>query len=139
MSFCIVVGLPPPDSALCGLGWSPCPLLGVAHKDFFGFLCFWFGLAFLVARLVFSLACQGLTPWGLVFAMPRARTFLCTVSVDVSGLASQGSSRQDVVSAIVDQFRAMPIAAIQFFGTEAKVTFERQHHKRSVMQNECLY
>lgn len=71
--------------------------------------------------------------------MPRARTFPCTVSVDVSGLAAQGSSHQDVVSAIVDQFRAMPIPAIQFFGTEAKVTFERQEHKRSVMQHECLY
>ena len=59
--------------------------------------------------------------------------------MDVSGLAAQGSSRPDVVSAIVDQFRAMPIAAIQFFGTKAKVTFERQEHKRSVVQHECLY
>lgn len=53
--------------------------------------------------------------------------------MDVSGLAAQGSSCQDVVSATVDQFRGMPIAAIQFFGIEAKVTFERQEHKRSVM------
>ena len=64
--------------------------------------------------------------------MSRARTFPCTVSVDVSGLASQGSSRPDVVSAIVDQFGTMPIAAVQFFGTEAKVTFEQQQQHRSV-------
>ena len=57
--------------------------------------------------------------------MSRARTFPCTVSVDVSGLAAQGSSRPDVVSAIVDQFGTMPLAAVQFFGTEAKVTFEQ--------------
>ena len=71
-------------------------------------------------------------------AMSRARTFPCTVSVDVSGLAAQGSSRPDVVSAIVDQFGSMPIAAVQFFGTEAKVTFEQQEHKRSVMQHRSV-
>ena len=87
----------------------------------------------MVARLVFSPACQGLTPLVWFFATPRSRTFPCTISVDVSGLAAQGSSCQDVVSATVDQFRGMPIAAIQFFGIEAKVTFERQEHKRSVM------
>ena len=58
--------------------------------------------------------------------------------MDVSGLAAQGSSRPDVVSAIVDQFGTMPIAAVQFFGTEAKVTFERQEHKRSVMQHQSV-
>ena len=70
--------------------------------------------------------------------MSRARTFPCTVSVDVSGLAAQGLSRPDVVSAIVDQFGTMPIAAVQFFGTEAKVTFEQQEHKRSVMQHQSV-
>lgn len=59
--------------------------------------------------------------------------------MDVLGLAAQASSHQHVVSAILDQFRAMPIAAIQFFGTKAKVTFEHQEHKRSVVQHECLY
>ena len=58
--------------------------------------------------------------------------------MDVSDLAAQGSSRPDVVSAIVDQFGTMPIAAVQFFGTEAKVTFERQEHKRSVMQHQSV-
>ena len=70
--------------------------------------------------------------------MSRARTFPCTVSVDVSGLAAQGSSRPDVVSAIADQFGTMPLAAVQFFGTEAKVTFEQQEHKRSVMQHHSV-
>ena len=70
--------------------------------------------------------------------MSRTRTFPCTISVNVSGLAAQGLSRPDVVSAIVNQFRTMPIAAVQFFGTEAKVTFERQEHKRSVMQHESI-
>ena len=88
----------------------------------------------MVARLVFSPARQGLTPL-VRFVMSRARTFPCTVSVDVSSLAAQGLSRPDVVSAIVDQFRSMQIAAVQFFGTEAKVIFERQDDKRSVMQH----
>ena len=70
--------------------------------------------------------------------MSRARTFPCTVSVDVSGFAAQGSSHPDVVSAIVDQFGTMPLAAVQFFGTEAKVTFEQQEHKRSVMQHHSV-
>lgn len=71
--------------------------------------------------------------------MSRARTFPCTVSLDVSGLASQGLSRPDVVSAIVDQFRSMPVVAVQFCGTEAKVTFERQDDKRKVMQRESVH
>ena len=71
--------------------------------------------------------------------MSRARTFPCTVSLDVSGLASQGLSRPDVVSAIVDQFRSMPVAAVQFFGTDAKVTFERQEDKRNVMQRDSIH
>ena len=58
--------------------------------------------------------------------------------MDVSGLTAQGSSRPDVVSAIVDQFGTMPIAAVQFFGTEAKVTFKQQEHKRSVMQHQSV-
>ena len=70
--------------------------------------------------------------------MSRARSFPCTISLDVSGLAGQGLSRPDVVSAIVDQFRSMPIAAVQFFGPEAKVTFERQEDKRNVMQHESV-
>ena len=82
-------------------------------------------------------------PLGLYFfwfgiAMSRARTFPCTVSVDVSGLAAQGSSCPDVVSAIVNQFGTMPNAAVQFFGTEAKVTFEQQEHKRTVMQHQSV-
>ena len=71
--------------------------------------------------------------------MSRARTFPCTVSLDVSGLANQGLSRPDVVSAIVDQFRSMPVAAVQFFGTEAKVTFERQDDKCKVMLQESVH
>ena len=70
--------------------------------------------------------------------MFRARSFPCTISLDVSGLAGQGLSHPDVVSAIVDQFRSKPIAAVQFFGTEAKVTFERQEDKRNVMQHESV-
>ena len=70
--------------------------------------------------------------------MSRARSFPCTISLDVSGLAGQGLSRPDVVSAIVDQFRSMPIAAVQLFGPEAKVTFERQEDKRNVMQHESV-
>ena len=91
-----------------------------------------------VARLVFFPARQGLSPL-VRFAMSRARTFPCTVSLDVSGLASQGLSRPDVVSAIVDQFQSMPVVAVQFFGTEAKVTFERQDDKRKVMQRESVH
>lgn len=80
---------------------------------------------------------SGLNFFGLVL-LSRARTFPYTVSVDVSGLATQGSSRPDVVSAIVDQFRSMPIVAVEFFGTEAKVTFEQQEHKGSVMQHQSV-
>ena len=120
-----------------GFGWSPRPLLGVAHKGFFGFL--FFGLVGLFGRPSrFFPRPSGLNLFGLDFSMSRARTFPCTVSVDVSGLAAQGSSRPGVVSAIVVQFHSMPIAAVQFFGTEAKVTFERQEHKRSVMQHESV-
>lgn len=140
-SFCIIVGLPPPPpgSTFSGLGWSPCPLLGGTHKGFFRFSLFlvWLGIFGRPSRFFPRLS--GLNPFGLVFATPRARTFPYTISVDVSGLAAQGSSCQDVVSATVDQFRGMPIAAIQFFGIEAKVTFERQEHKRSVMQHESVF
>ena len=137
-SFCIIVGLPP-RSAFSGLGWSPRPLLGGTHKGFFRFSLFlvWLGIFGRPSRFFPRLS--GLNPFGLVFATPRARTVLCTISVDVSGLAAPGSSCQDVVSATVDQFRGMPISAIQFFGIEAKVTFERQEHKRSVMQHESVF
>jgi len=128
----------PPGSAFSGLGWSPLPLLGVAHRV--PFPCFFvFGLVGPFGRpSCFFPRPSGLNLIGFVFTMSGARTFPCTVSVDVSGLASQGLSRLDVVSAIVDQFRGMPIAAVQFFGTVAKVTFEHQGDKRSVMQHQSV-
>lgn len=66
--------------------------------------------------------------------MPHARTFPCTVSVDVSGFAAQVAHRPKVISALVDYFHPAPIAAIQFIGTDAKVTFEREVHKRDAMR-----
>ena len=51
VSFCLfvfVVGLPP-RSTFSGLGWSPHPLLGVAHQglsSFFGSFILWLGLFF---------------------------------------------------------------------------------------------
>ena len=102
-----------------------------------GLSLFWLGWAFWSPFSFFPPPVRALLFWfGIV--MSRARTFPCTVSVDVSGLTAQGSSRPDVVSVIVDQFGTMPIAAVQFFGTEAKVTFERQEHKRSVMQHQSV-
>ena len=102
-----------------------------------GLSLFWFGWAFWSPFSFFPPPVRALLFWfGIV--MSRARTFPCTVSVDVSDLAAQGSSRPDVVSAIVDQFGTLPIAAVQFFGTEAKVTFERPEHKRSVMQHQSV-
>ena len=70
--------------------------------------------------------------------MPYGRAFPCTVSVDVSGLAAQGTNRPDVVSVLVEFFRPAPIVAIQFLGTDAKVTFERQIHKQNAMQNKSI-
>ena len=137
-SFLYYSWVAPPVPLLVGFGWSPRPLLGVAHKGFLGLSLFWFGWAFWSPFSFFSPARQGFTFFRFGMAMSRARAFPCTVSVDVSGLAAQGSSRPDVVSAIVDQFGSMPIAAVQFFGTEAKVTFERQEHKRSVMQHQSV-
>ena len=137
-SFLYYSWVAPPVPLLVGFGWSPRPLLGVAHKGFLGLSLFWFGWAFWSPFSFFSPARQGFTFFRFGMAMSRASAFPCTVSVDVSGLAAQGSSRPDVVSAIVDQFGSMPIAAVQFFGTEAKVTFERQEHKRSVMQHQSV-
>ena len=127
----------PPGSALSGLGWPPNHLLGIAHKVFSVFSVFGLvGLFGCPSR--FFPHPSGLNPFGLVFGMSHARTFPCTISVNVSGLAAQGSSRQDVVSAIVDQFHSRPIAVVQFFGTEAKVTSEHEEHKHSVMQHESV-
>jgi len=70
--------------------------------------------------------------------MPYGRAFPCTVSVNVSGLATQGANRPDVVSALVEYFRPAPIAAIQFIGMDAKVTFEREVHKREAMQYKSI-
>lgn len=50
--------------------------------------------------------------------MPHARTFPCTVSVDVSGFAAQVARRPEVISALVDYFHPASIAAIQFIGTD---------------------
>ena len=70
--------------------------------------------------------------------MPYGRAFPCTVSVDVSGLASQGANRPDVVSTLVEYFRPAPIVAIQFIGTDAKVTFECEVHKQNAMQHKSI-
>ena len=58
--------------------------------------------------------------------------------MDVSGLAAQGANRPDVVSVLVEFFRSAPIVAIQFLGTHAKVTFEREIHKQNAMQNKSI-
>ena len=70
--------------------------------------------------------------------MPYGRAFPCTVSVDVSGLAAQGANRPDVVSTVVEYFRLASIAAIQFIGTDAKVTFKREVHKQNAMQHKSI-
>lgn len=70
--------------------------------------------------------------------MPHAQAFPCTVSVDVSGFVAQGANRPEVVSALVQYFHPAPIAAIQFSGTDAKLTFEREVHKRDAMRNESI-
>ena len=121
----------PPVPLLVGFGWTPGPCWALPIRVFWVSL-FWFGWAFWSPFSFFPPPVRALLFWFGI-TMSRARTFPCTISVDVSGLAAQGSSRPDVVSAIVDQFGTMPIAAVQFFGTEAKVTFEQQEHKRSVM------
>ena len=70
--------------------------------------------------------------------LPHAQAFPCTVSVDVSGFVAQDANRPEVVSALVEYFHPAPIAAIQFSGTDAKVTFEREVHKRDAMRNESI-
>ena len=70
--------------------------------------------------------------------MPHAPAFPCTVSVDVSGFATQAAHLPEVVSAPKDYFHPAPIAAIQFIGTDAKVTFEREVHKRDAMRSESI-
>ena len=70
--------------------------------------------------------------------MPYGRAFPCTFSVDVSGLAAQGANCPDVVSAVVEYFRPASIAAIQFIGTDAKVTFKREVHKQNAMQHKSI-
>ena len=70
--------------------------------------------------------------------MPYAQAFPCTVSVDVSGFVAQGANRPEVVSALMDYFHPAPIAAIHFSGTDAKVAFEREVHKRDAMRNESI-
>ena len=71
--------------------------------------------------------------------MSGRRAFPCTVTLNVRELASSGMSRQDVVSAFIDTFQpARPIAAVQFLGYDAKVTFERETHKREVMACEHI-
>ena len=71
--------------------------------------------------------------------MSGRRAFPCTVTLNVRELASGGMSRQDVVTAIIDAFQpARPIAAIQFLGYDAKVTFEEVAHKREVMACEHI-
>ena len=60
-------------------------------------------------------------PLGLLhLIMPYWRAFQCTISVDVSGLGVQGANHLDCVST--------PNDAIQFIGTDAEVTFEREVH-----------
>ena len=120
---------------LVGFGWSPRPLLDVALKGFLGLSLFWFGWAFWSPFSFFPPPVRALLFW---FGICYVSCAHFSVHCHVSSLAAQGSSRPDVVSAIVDQFGAMPIAAVQFFGTEAKVTFERQEHKRSVMQHQSV-
>lgn len=64
----------------------------------------------------------------------------CTVTIDVRELADLGKSRHDVVSAIINSFHPFkPIAAIQFLGYNAKVTFERETYKREVMDREYVH
>ena len=70
--------------------------------------------------------------------LPHAQAFPCTVSVDVSGFVAQGANSPEVVSALVEYFHPAPIAAIQFSGTDAKVTFEREVHKRDAIRNESI-
>ena len=71
--------------------------------------------------------------------MSGRRAFPCIVSLDVRELASGGMSRQEVVSAIIDTFQpARPIAAVQFLGYDAKVTFEQAAHRREVMECEHI-
>ena len=70
--------------------------------------------------------------------MPYGRAFPCTVSVDVLSLATQGANRPDVVSAVVEYFRLASIAAIQFIGTDAKVTLKREVHKQNAMQHKSI-
>ena len=71
--------------------------------------------------------------------MSGRRAFPCTVTINVRELASGGMSRQEVVTAIVETFQpARPIAAVQFLGYDAKVTFEQVAHKREVMACEHI-
>ena len=42
------------------------------------------------------------------------------------------------VSAVVEYFRPASIAAIQFIGTDAKVTFKREVHKQNAMQHKSI-
>ena len=71
--------------------------------------------------------------------MPGRRAFPCTVTLNVRELASGCMSCQDVVSAIIDTFQpARPIAAVQFLGYDAKVTFEWEAHKQEVMECEHI-
>ena len=71
--------------------------------------------------------------------MSGRHAFPCTVTLNVRELASGGMARPEVVSAIIDYFQpARPIAAVQFLGFDAKVTFEKEVHKREVMECEHI-
>ena len=128
-------GCAPPGPAFCGLGWSPVARLGSAHPGS-TWVPFW------VTHPFFFPGRRGLTPLGVFpfrVVMSGRRAFPCTVTLNVRELASGGLSRQDVVSAIIDTFQpARPIAAVQFLGYEAKVTFEQMAHKREVMACEHI-
>ena len=95
----------------------------------------------MVARLLFSPACQGLTPLvgSPVFVLLSCILFVMaqrvtrrTVGLDVSGLAAS-NDRKEVSQFIVEHFAHFNIHAVQFVGTIAKVTFAVEASKQQVI------
>ena len=77
-----------------------------------------------------------LSGWALIFGTMPPRLAL-TVGIDVSGLAAR-FSRAVVAQRIMNRFLAFKIAAIQFVGTVAKITFCNLADRQSVMRCENI-
>ena len=134
-----------------GLGWSPRPLLGVAHQglsSFFGSFLLWLGL-FFGSPALFFFRLSGLNPVGFLFSFASSlfhffvllaialRAFRRTVSLHVSQLAVT-NDRKKVYELIVNHFACHKIHTVQFVGMVAKVTFAVEASKQEVINHQAI-